>query len=44
MDGDKTMIDAEGSLKLVPAVMRAAQILDQIARATQEGAKGAARG
>ncbi|EFM56774.1 IclR family transcriptional regulator [Brucella inopinata] len=44
MDGDKTMIDAEGSLKLVPAVMRAAQILDQIARATQEGGKRSGEG
>ncbi|ATA47299.1 hypothetical protein BGC10_13500 [Brucella abortus] len=44
MDGDKMMIDAEGSLKLVPAVMRAAQILDQIARATQEGGKRSGEG
>ncbi|NKC50836.1 helix-turn-helix domain-containing protein [Ochrobactrum cytisi] len=40
----KTVSDEESSQKLVPAVMRAAQILDQIAKSTQEGGKGSADG
>jgi len=36
----KTVSDEESSQKLVPAVMRAAQILDHIAQSAQESAKG----
>ena len=38
------MTEEAGSLKLVPAVMRAAQILDQVAKSAQEGGKGSADG
>ncbi|MEN5277393.1 IclR family transcriptional regulator [Brucella sp. TWI432] len=37
---DKTVSDDESSLKLVPAVVRASQILDQIAQANQSGREG----
>lgn len=40
----KTASDEESSQKLVPAVMRAAQILDQVAKSAQEGGKGSADG
>ncbi len=41
---NKTVVEAEGSQKLVPAVLRAAQILDQIAKAAQRDAGRAGRG
>lgn len=37
---DKTLSDGEGSLKLVPAVVRASQVLDQIAQSSRSGSEG----
>ena len=40
----KTVSNEESSQKLVPAVMRAAQILDQVAQSVHESGKGSADG